>query len=72
MMMLKLITLIAHLQATAHTRLAWHRSRRCDARDERGSLTMEQALWAAAVIVLVGIVYAVFKSFINSTVANIK
>lgn len=41
-------------------------------RDERGSLTMEQALWAAFVIVIVGSVVAIFKAFIQRHAASIK
>jgi heme/copper-type cytochrome/quinol oxidase subunit 2 len=41
-------------------------------RDERGSVTIEQVLWAGAVIVIVGIVVAAIKFFVTSESAKIK
>lgn len=40
-------------------------------RDERGSVTMEQVLWAVAVIVIVGIVVAAITAFVTSEAAKI-
>jgi heme/copper-type cytochrome/quinol oxidase subunit 2 len=41
-------------------------------RDERGSVTIEQVIWAGAVIVIVGIVVAAIKAFVTSESAKIK
>ena len=41
-------------------------------RDERGSVTMEQVLWAVAVIAIVGIVVAAIKAFVTSESGKIK
>ena len=42
------------------------------ARSERGSVTIEQVIWAGAVIVIVGIVVAAIKFFVTSESAKIK
>lgn len=41
-------------------------------RDERGSVTMEQVLWAVAVIVIVGIVVAAITAYVTNEAAKIK
>lgn len=41
-------------------------------RDERGSVTIEQVLWAVAVIAFAGIVIAAVKAFVESQAGNIK
>lgn len=41
-------------------------------RDERGSITIEQVLWAVAIIGLVGIVVTAITAFINKEVGKIK
>ena len=41
-------------------------------RDERGSVTIEQVIWAGAVIVIVGIVVAAIKFFVTNESAKIK
>ena len=41
-------------------------------RDERGSITIEQALWAVAIIALVGIVVAAITAYVTSKSGNIK
>jgi heme/copper-type cytochrome/quinol oxidase subunit 2 len=41
-------------------------------RDERGSVTIEQVIWAGAVIVIVAIVVAAIKAFVTSESAKIK
>jgi heme/copper-type cytochrome/quinol oxidase subunit 2 len=41
-------------------------------RDERGSVTVEQVLWAVAMIAIVGIVVATIKTFVTSESAKIK
>ncbi|MFT4083932.1 MAG: hypothetical protein QM638_15230 [Nocardioides sp.] len=42
------------------------------ARSERGSVTIENVLWAVAVIVFVGIVVAAIKAYVTSQAGNIK
>lgn len=39
---------------------------------QRGSVTIEQVIWAGAVIVIVGIVVAAIKFFVTSESAKIK
>lgn len=39
---------------------------------ERGSVTIEQVLWAVAVIAFVGIVAAVIQSFVQTEAGKIK
>ncbi len=46
------------------------RSRR--QRDERGSVTIEQVIWAGAVIVIVGIVVAAITAYVKSESGKIK
>ncbi len=41
-------------------------------RDERGSVTIEQVIWAGAVILIVGIVVAAIRVFVTSEAAKIK
>ncbi|QLQ10079.1 MAG: hypothetical protein HZY75_06410 [Nocardioidaceae bacterium] len=41
-------------------------------RDEHGSVTTEHVLWAVAVIVIVGIVVAAVKAYVESQAGNIK
>ncbi len=41
-------------------------------RDERGSVTIEQVIWAGAVIVIVAIVVAAIKAFVTSESGKIK
>ncbi len=45
---------------------------RLSRRDERGSVTTEHVLWAVAVIVIVGIVVAAIKAYVESQAGNIK
>ena len=52
--------------ASMEDRIVTHR------RDERGSVTIEQVIWAGAVIVIVGIVVAAIKFFVTSESAKIK
>ncbi|GAA5122573.1 hypothetical protein GCM10023339_41160 [Alloalcanivorax gelatiniphagus] len=69
-----MLTLLLHWQVavavilddSSHT-LALHRRR-----DERGSVTMEQVLWAVAVIVIVGIVVAAITGYVTDEAAKIK
>lgn len=46
-----------------------HESRR---RTERGSVTIEQVIWAGAVIVIVGIVVAVITGYVTTQAEKIK
>ena len=41
-------------------------------RDERGSVTIEQVIWAGAVILIVGIVVAAIRSFVTSEAGKIR
>ena len=60
------------LQLAALTALTALEDRVTIKRDERGSVTIEQVLWAGAVIVIVGIVVAAIKFFVTSESAKIK
>lgn len=42
------------------------------ARDERGSVTIEQVLWAVAVIAIVAVVFAAVKTFVEQKSKDIK
>ncbi|HMM94011.1 hypothetical protein [Phycicoccus sp.] len=61
-----------HLAATLHTlgvQLSDHaRHRR---RPERGSVTIEQVLWAVAMIAIVGIVVLAIRAYVSSEAAKI-
>ncbi|GAB3990990.1 hypothetical protein [Nocardioides marmoraquaticus] len=46
--------------------------RRHRVRDERGSVTIEQVIWAGAVIVIVGIVVAAITAYVKSKSGEIK
>jgi len=41
-------------------------------RDERGSVTIEQVIWAGAVILIVGIVVAAINAYVTSEAGKIK
>ena len=60
------------LQLAALTTLGALEDRVTRKRDERGSVTIEQAIWAGAVIVIVGIVVAAIKAFVTSESGKIK
>jgi len=60
------------LQLAELTMLAALEDRLTKKRNERGSVTIEQVLWAGAVIVIVGIVVAAIKFFVTSESAKIK
>ncbi|MEJ7833259.1 MAG: hypothetical protein WKF79_10110 [Nocardioides sp.] len=53
------------LQTARHGGLSRHR-------DERGSVTIEQVIWAGAVIVIVGIVVAAITAYVKSESGKIK
>jgi hypothetical protein len=76
--------IIGRLAATLHTlggRLTDHLQlqegrlravrRSCRAGD-RGSVTIEQVIWAVAVIAIVGIVVAAVKSYVTTQAGNIR
>ncbi|MDO9497278.1 MAG: hypothetical protein Q7J48_16360 [Nocardioides sp.] len=67
-----MLKLFIALQMSALTLLASLEGRVTRQRDERGSVTIEQVLWAGAVIVIVGIVVAAIKFFVTSESAKIK
>lgn len=67
--MLKLLVI---LQLAAFTALASLKDSITRHRDERGSVTIEQVIWAGAVIVIVGIVVAAIKAFVTSESAKIR
>ncbi len=67
-----MLKLYIALQMAALTMLAGIEDRVTKDRDERGSVTIEQVLWAGAVIVIVGIVVAAIKFFVTSESAKIK
>ena len=60
------------LQLAALTMLAALEDRVTKKHDERGSVTIEQVIWAGAVIVIVGIVVAAIKAFVTSESGKIK
>lgn len=67
-----MLKLYIALQMAALTTLAGIEDRITKDRDERGSVTIEQVLWAGAVIVIVGVVVAAIKIFVTSESAKIK
>ena len=67
-----MLKLYIALHMAALTMLAGVDERITKDRDERGSVTIEQVLWAGAVIVIVGIVVAAIKFFVTSESAKIK
>lgn len=67
-----MLKLYIALHMAALTMLAGIEDRITKDRDERGSVTIEQVLWAGAVIVIVGIVVAAIKFFVTSESAKIK
>ena len=63
-------TVMDHLAATLHT-LGIRLRDRASIRPERGSVTIEQVLWAVAVIAIVGIVVLAVTSYVTSQAAKI-
>ena len=59
-----------HLAAALHT-LGIGLSSRASAGRERGSVTIEQVLWAVAVIAIVGIVVLAVTSYVTGQAAKI-
>lgn len=63
------------LAATLHTlgvRLREHADAKIAGDPERGSITIEQVLWAVAMIAIVGIVVAAISAYVTSKAGNIK
>ena len=67
-----MLKLFSTLQATMLTAIASMEDRIVRHRDERGSVTIEQVIWAGAVIVIVGIVVAAIKAFVTSESGKIR
>ena len=67
-----MLKLIITLQVAALTVLTDLEDRTVKHRDERGSVTIEQVIWAGAVIVIVGIVVAAIRAFVTSEAVKIK
>ena len=59
-----------HLAATLHT-LGVRLRHQAATRPERGSVTIEQVLWAVAVIAIVGIVVLAVTNYVTSEAAKI-
>ena len=76
--------IIGRLAATLHTlggRLTDHLDGQCGrvrslrrphGPSDRGSVTIEQVIWAVAVIAIVGIVVAAVKSYVTTQAGNIR
>ncbi len=54
------------------TQLTTRAERHLTARDEQGSVTIEQVLWAVALIAIVGIVVAAIRAYVTTKAAQIK
>ena len=67
-----MLKLFIALQLAALTMLTTLEDRVTRKRDERGSVTIEQVIWAGAVIVIVGVVVAAIKAFVTSESGKIK
>jgi len=64
-----------YLAATLHTlgvKMNEHARTKIDQDPERGSVTIEQVLWAIAMIAIVGIVVAAITAYVTSKSGNIK
>ena len=60
-----------HLAAALHT-LGIRLRDKAVTRAERGSVTIEQVLWAVAVIAIVGIVAAIIQNYVVSKAGEIR
>ena len=68
-----MLKLFITLQATALAVIASMEDRTVKhRRDERGSVTIEQVIWAGAVILIVGIVVAAISAYVTSEAGKIK
>ncbi|MBU2697629.1 MULTISPECIES: hypothetical protein [Nocardioidaceae] len=67
-----MLKLFIALQMAAMTVLASLEDRATRQRDERGSVTIQEVLWAVAAIAIVAIVVAAIKAFVTSESGKIK
>ena len=67
-----MLKIIIALQLAALTALASLEDRVTKHRDERGSVTIQEVLWAVAAIAIVGIVVAAIRAFVTSESGKIK
>ena len=67
-----MLKLLITIQITAWIALAGATKRLASRHDEKGSVTIEQVIWAGAVILIVGIVVTAIRSFVTSESAKIK
>ena len=67
-----MLKLFIALQLAAMTVLASLEDRATRQRDERGSVTIQEVLWAVAAIAIVAIVVAAIKAFVTSESGKIK
>jgi hypothetical protein len=67
-----MLTLFLHLRVALAVAVAHADETLERRRDERGSVTMEQVLWAVAVIVIVGIVVTAITAYVTNQAAKIK
>jgi hypothetical protein len=67
-----MLKLFITLQVAALAVIAGVEDRIVKHRDERGSVTIEQVIWAGAVILIVGIVVAAIRAFVTSESGKIK
>ena len=63
-----MLKLLIMLQFAAHKQFSRVRPQN----DQRGSVTMEHAFWAGAVIVIVTIVFAAIKSYVTTQAGKIN
>jgi len=67
-----MLKLFIALQLAALTAIASLEDRATRKRDERGSVTIQEVLWAVAAIAIVGIVVAAIRAFVTSESGKIK
>ena len=67
-----MLKLFITLQVTALGLIATMDNHVVKRRDERGSVTIEQVIWAAAVIAIVAIVVAAITAFVRSEAGKIR
>lgn len=67
-----MLKLCIALQLAAMAALASLENRVTRQRDERGSVTIQEVLWAVAAIAIVGIVVAAIRAFVTSESGKIK
>ena len=67
-----MLKFLLHLRVLIAARLVDAEQTLSRRRNERGSVTMEQVLWAVAVIVIVGIVVTAITAYVTNEAAKIK